>query len=207
MKIVCISDTHGLHQQLQLPEGDVLLHAGDFTANGEIPQVQDFLAWFAAQPFRHKVFIAGNHDFLVERQPARFRSMIPEGCTYLENSGAYIGGIYIWGSPITPWFYDWAFNRQRGKDIRRYWHRIPFHTDILVTHGPPYGIRDLNLHGTLTGCRDLNYRVWEVAPRIHVFGHIHEAYGITEVNDIRFINAANLDVDYQVAHEPILVEV
>jgi Icc-related predicted phosphoesterase len=207
MKIVCISDTHGQHERFELPPGDMLLHAGDFTAMGTLRQVRQFTTWLAKQPYRHKVFIAGNHDFLAERNPALFRSLIPLPCHYLENEGIEIEGIQIWGSPITPWFFDWAFNRQRGKEIRSYWEAIPPETDLLVTHGPPYGIRDLNLHGTLTGCEDLNQRIWEVAPRAHVFGHIHEAYGISEVNQIRFINAACLDVSYQPVHQPIVIEI
>lgn len=131
--------------------------------------------------------------------------MLPDNCHYLENSGVEVAGLRIWGSPITPWFFDWAFNRQRGADIRRYWAQIPDQIDVLLTHGPPYGIRDLNWQGTLTGCEDLNQRVWEVAPKLHVFGHIHEAYGITEVNGTQFVNAANLNLQYQPVHAPVVV--
>ena len=206
MKLICLSDTHGLHAQIEVPPGDILLHAGDFSAMGTLAQVQQFLGWFADQPHRHKVFIAGNHDFLAERQPGLFRALLPDNCQYLENSATEVAGLRIWGSPITPWFFDWAFNRQRGADIRRYWDQIPEQVDVLLTHGPPYGIRDLNWQGTLTGCADLNQRVWEVAPALHVFGHIHEAYGVTEVNGTRFVNAACLDVQYWAVHAPIVIE-
>lgn len=207
MKIVCISDTHDQHDRISLPDGDMLLHAGDFSSMGTFQQVTQFLDWFGQQPHRHKVFIAGNHDFLAEREPGLFRSLIPAHCHYLENQGVNIEGLHLWGSPMTPWFFDWAFNRQRGEDIRRYWEAIPLETDLLITHGPPYGIRDLNLHGVLTGCEDLNQRIWEVAPRAHVFGHIHEGHGITEANDIRFVNSSCLDVSYQAVHQPIVIEV
>ena len=206
MRLVCISDTHGQHDRLTLPEGDVLVHAGDFTERGTLPQVQQFMDWLAVQPFRHKVFIAGNHDFLAEEQPGVFRDMVPAGCHYLENEAVEIEGLTFWGSPITPWFFDWAFNRHRGEAIRPYWEAIPPQTDVLVTHGPPYGIRDLNLHGQLTGCEELNHRVWQVQPQAHVFGHIHEGHGVTEVNDIRFLNAAVLDVRYQPVHQPLVLE-
>ncbi len=206
MRIVCISDTHGFHDQLQLPPGDLLLHAGDVSRSGRLEEIDGFLQWLGQQDFRHKIFIAGNHDFLAEADPGLFRSLIPAGVTYLENSGVDIGGLHFWGSPITPWFFDWAFNRQRGEDIRRYWAQIPPHTDVLITHGPPYGIRDLNLHGTLTGCADLNERVWAVQPQVHLFGHIHEAYGVSEVNGTRFVNASSLDVAYQVINPPLVVE-
>lgn len=206
MRIVCLSDTHGLHRQIDLPAGDLLLHAGDFSQMGELAPVQDFLDWYAAQPHPHKVLIAGNHDFIVERDPGLFRSLIPPGLHYLENQGIELGGLQIWGSPITPWFFDWAFNRQRGAEIARYWHMIPDDTDILITHGPPYGIRDLTHQGEIVGCEALNHRVWEVQPAIHLFGHIHEGYGEAVVNGIRFINASCLNLAKQYVHPPIVVD-
>ncbi|MDX2285018.1 MAG: metallophosphatase domain-containing protein [Bacteroidia bacterium] len=206
MRIVCISDTHGQHAAIRLPEGDLLIHAGDFTPDGQLADTARFMQWLDGQPFPHKVLISGNHDFLAEREPGLFRSLLPAGCIYLENEGAEIAGLRIWGSPITPWFHDWAFNRQPGPDIRRYWQAIPEGLDLLITHGPPYGIRDLNLEGSLAGCRDLNHELWRARPRAHVFGHIHEAYGITQVEEIRFINASQLDHRYQLANPPIVID-
>ena len=138
MKIVAISDTHGLHKQLQLPKGDLLLHAGDVSARGHKKQIRQFLKWFAEQDFEHKVFIAGNHDFYFEQASKKeVLELIPEGVTYLNDSGVTINGVHIWGSPVQPWFHDWAFNRQRGSDIEQHWELIPTSTDILLTHGPP----------------------------------------------------------------------
>ncbi|HND88343.1 MAG TPA: metallophosphatase domain-containing protein, partial [Saprospiraceae bacterium] len=142
MRLVFISDTHSQHGSLQVPEGDVLLHCGDFSKRGELDEVGRFLEWFGAQPHLYKVLIAGNHDFLAEEQPDVFASLVPEGVIYLNDSGCRIEGVHIWGSPIQPWFFDWAFNRRRGPDIRRHWDLIPEDTDILLTHGPPYGILD-----------------------------------------------------------------
>ncbi len=206
MRIVCISDTHGFHHQLELPDGDILIHAGDFSKQGTPEEIHSFLTWFNEQAFTHKIFIAGNHDFLAETDPIRFREMIPSGLIYLENDGIELEGQYFWGSPITPWFFDWAFNRHRGEEIQPYWEAIPPETSVLITHGPPYGIRDLNVQGQLTGCGDLNRRIWQVRPSLHLFGHIHEAYGITDIDGIRFVNAAMLDVDYQEFRQPIVLE-
>ncbi|MDP5168789.1 MAG: metallophosphatase domain-containing protein [Bacteroidia bacterium] len=206
MRIVCISDTHGQHAQIELPEGDLLLHAGDISSSGEPWQVESFLSWFSAQPHPHKVFIAGNHDFLAERNVDLFQEMIPPNVHYLKNEGIEIAGIKIWGSPITPWFFDWAFNRHRGEDIRRYWQQIPTDTDILLTHGPVYGIRDLTFDGKIVGCEELNAKIWEVKPLLHVFGHIHEGYGISEVNGITFVNASILDLQYRVANLPVVMD-
>ncbi|MEO1448941.1 MAG: metallophosphatase domain-containing protein, partial [Bacteroidota bacterium] len=206
MRIVCISDTHGLHDRLELPDGDLLLHAGDFSNRGEIDQVQNFLTWLADQPHPHKVFIAGNHDFLAERQPDVFRGLVPANCTYLEDEGTEVAGLQIWGSPITPWFFDWAFNRRRGEEIDVHWQKIWPATDILLTHGPPYGIRDLTFQGDLAGCADLNRHVWEINPKLHVFGHIHEGYGLTEANDVFFANASNVDLGYKLVNSPLVFD-
>ena len=156
MKIVCISDTHDKHNQLELPDGDMLIHAGDVSSQGKQIQVEAFLKWFSAQPHKHKIFIAGNHDFFFERMPEDYiQSLIPENVIYLNDSGVTIEGLKIWGSPVQPWFYDWAFNRKRGKDIRKHWDLIPTNTDILITHGPPFGILDATNSGEKVGCEDL----------------------------------------------------
>lgn len=206
MKIVCISDTHGEHQQLELPAGDLLIHAGDISNRGELWQVESFLQWFSAQPHKYKVFIAGNHDFLAERNPSLFRELIPANVIYLNDEATEIEGINIWGSPITPWFYDWAFNRRRGEEIRRYWEKIPVNTDLLITHGPVHGIHDLTFEGQAVGCEELNTKIWNINPRLHICGHIHEAYGLAVVNDITFVNASILDLRYQIAHPPVVID-
>ncbi|MEM1320682.1 MAG: metallophosphatase domain-containing protein [Bacteroidota bacterium] len=206
MKITFISDTHGQHNALQLPEADMLVHTGDISSAGEKWQVREFLKWMAEQPHRHKVFIGGNHDFLLEREPLLFHSLIPKGITYLENTATVIEGIKIWGSPITPWFLDWAFNEYRGDLIRRYWERIPEDIDILLTHGPPLGYGDRTIRGEIVGCEDLLEFVRRIQPRYHVFGHIHEGYGQYESEGTSFINASVLDVRYNLVNAPVTVE-
>lgn len=203
MKITFISDTHGKHRELKIPQTDLLIHAGDFSKTGTIPQIQDFMQWLSTLDIEHKVIIAGNHDFLAEREPNLFRPLIPRDCIYLEDSGVTIEGIHIWGSPITPWFFDWAFNRQRGEEIRQYWDKIPDNTDILITHGPPQSILDRTARGALAGCQDLLETVKKVQPKIHVFGHIHEAAGQEIQDDILFINASMLNLSYDLIHQPI----
>ena len=206
MKIAFISDTHGKHQQLVLPEADLLIHAGDISERGLKWQIQEFIDWFAELPHPHKVFVGGNHDFLLEQDPETFQSLMKEGIIYLENSGVEIEGLQIWGSPITPWFHDWAFNRQRGEAIREYWEAIPETTDILITHGPPRGKGDRTIRGERVGCSDLLGVVKKIEPRYHVFGHIHEDYGVFEGEKTTFINASVLNLSYQMAHPPVVVE-
>jgi predicted phosphohydrolase len=107
LKLVAISDTHSLHKRVKLPKGDVLIHAGDLTTKGELSEVSDFLGWFATLPFAHKIFIAGNHDFFFEKAPdAVIQKLVPDGVVYLNDSGVTINNIHIWGSPVTPCFFD-----------------------------------------------------------------------------------------------------
>ncbi len=208
MKIIAISDTHGQHNNLVLPKGDILIHAGDVTRRGKEAEIIDFLRWFAAQDFEHKIFIAGNHDFYFERAANdEIEKIIPKEIIYLKDSGVTINGLHIWGSPITPWFFDWAFNRHRGPAIQRYWDLIPSDTDILVTHGPVMNILDKTIDGAHVGCEDLRHKVNEIKPAIHICGHIHEAYGKAESNGTTFINASVLDERYRLVNGAVMVEV
>ncbi|MCP4520162.1 MAG: metallophosphoesterase [Cytophagales bacterium] len=202
-RIVMISDTHGKHHDIQLPTGDILLHAGDVSRSGKKTQIQDFLLWFSKQDFTHKIFIAGNHDFFFEKASLEeIKSIIPENVIYLNDSGIEIEGIKIWGSPIQPWFYDWAFNRQRGEDIQKHWDLIPKDTQVLITHGPPLGILDRTIHGQEVGCENLTNTIQQLKKlKIHLFGHIHEGYGMKQQSNITFVNASVLDVSYQLGHE------
>jgi predicted phosphohydrolase len=206
MRLVLISDTHNLHKGLQLPEGDMLIHSGDLSGKGYLHEVTAFMEWFGNQPHQHKVLIAGNHDFMAEKDPTLFASLIPKGVTYLNDSGTEIEGFKIWGSPIQPWFYDWAFNRQRGEEIAKHWALIPDDTDILVTHGPPFGILDKVLRGPHVGCEELIKKIEQVQPRLHVFGHIHEAHGEAQQGKTKFVNASVLDHDYVLTWGATVVE-
>ncbi len=204
-RIVVISDTHEQHGQIRVPEGDILVCAGDITINGKPAAVSEFNAWFAAQPHQYKLLIAGNHDFLFEKDNDYARSLISSSIIYLENSGCEIMGLKFWGSPVTPWFFDWAFNKQRGEEIRRFWDEIPADIDVLVTHGPPFGILDKNARDEHTGCEELRHALKRVRPRLHIFGHIHEGYGIAEQDETTFVNACQLDYQYRLVNEPLVV--
>jgi len=208
MTLTCISDTHGLHRRIRnIPLADVLIHAGDVSKFGEEHQVLDFINWFSNQPHPHKIFIAGNHDFFFEREtPTYIQKYIPKNVIFLNDSGCEIKGVHIYGSPITPEFYDWAFNRKRGTDINRHWKKIPENTNILITHGPPYGKLDANTNQYKTGCEDLLKAVEKIKPKYHIYGHIHEAYGMLETQNTTFINASILDEHYRIKNEAIHFE-
>lgn len=207
LKLVFISDTHGLHHQLQLPQGDVILHAGDVSSRGTEKEIIEFLEWFGKLDYQHKIFIAGNHDFFFENGPSeKIAAMIPPSVNYLNDSGITIEGIKIWGSPITPWFFDWAFNRKRGEEIKKHWDLIPENTDILVTHGPVHGILDDTIKGEAVGCKELLKKIKETTIQLHVFGHIHESYGKLNVDGVQYVNASVLDIQYRQVNPPVLLE-
>ncbi len=207
MRIVFISDTHGLHDQVRLPEGDLLIHAGDVTSSGSETQVQNFIQWFEEQPFDHKVFVAGNHDFFLEfLDKDELRKSLSKNVHYLENDGTNIDGLNIWGSPITPEFFNWAFMEQRGEKIAEYWKMIPKKTDILITHGPPFEVLDLTYAGLNVGCEELAEYVIRQRPRYHVFGHIHEAAGELDSKYTHYVNASVVNFQYQVVNKPIVID-
>ncbi|MCX6317083.1 MAG: metallophosphatase domain-containing protein [Bacteroidetes bacterium] len=207
MKFLAISDTHGKHTSLRLPEADMIIHAGDISGRGNRSEILYFLEWFESLPYRYKLFIAGNHDFYFEKNSdAEIFKLIPDSIIYLNDTGIELEGIHIWGSPITPWFNNWAFNRNRGMDIRTHWDMIPAETDILVTHGPPLGKLDQVAGGLHTGCADLLQRVEEVQPAFHIFGHIHEGYGLIKEGNTSYINASVLNERYSLENAPVIFE-
>ena len=186
----------------------MIIHAGDVTKKGEKNQVIDFLDWYSKLDFEHKIFIAGNHDFHFETESEEeINNMIPKNIIYLNDSGVEIEGLKIWGSPIQPWFYDWAFNRQRGPEIQHHWDLIPNDLDILITHGPPEGILDFTIRNESVGCIDLLNKIKETKPQLHVFGHIHEGYGNFNLFGIKFINASVLNENYLLTNSPIEIEI
>lgn len=210
MKIIAISDTHSRHQELELPEADIILHAGDISyfAKKGVQEIADFIKWFASQKAKYKVFIAGNHDLFLEKEESFFRGILPEGVYYLNDESITIEGIKIWGSPITPWFHEWAFNRYRGPDIKKHWDKIPDDVDILLTHGPAMGILD-SAGNDSVGCADLFQAIYRTKPSIHIFGHIHRnSQTSMEINGktIQFYNAALVDSTYKIKNSPHIIE-
>jgi Icc-related predicted phosphoesterase len=222
-RIVCMSDTHDKHRDVVLPPGDILIHGGDFSKSGEVGSIQDLNTYFRNSGFEHVVCIAGNHD--VTLQPLfyqhnweRFHPRGPldcekatkalQDCIYLEDESCTVNGLEFYGSPWSPTFFDWAFNAKRGDEIRRLWDAIPTSTDILITHGPPLGRGDWVESNGRAGCYDLLLAVQQrIQPRLHVFGHIHESYGVTFDGTTLFVNASNLNLAYQAVNLPIVLDV
>jgi Icc-related predicted phosphoesterase len=211
-RIVLISDTHNKHKQLELPEGDILIHAGDFSGVGRDSEVKNFFKWLTIQSekFEHVLFIAGNHELSFEVKPAWLESLLeklPNNVHYLEDSGIVIDGMKFYGSPWQPEFYNWAFNLRRGLELSEKWSLIPEDTDVLITHGPPKHMCDyMPWDLTNIGCQDLFERVMKVRPKLHVFGHIHVGYGYKEYDGMLFVNASSCTEQYELLNKPVVVE-
>ena len=190
MKLTFISDTHG--KEPVLPGGDILFHTGDLTVHGFRSEIFKALNYLHEQKdkYKHVVLIPGNHDFFAERHPEAFRKACDAaGLNLLINESLELEGLKIWGSPATPWFHDWAFN-YKIDEITKIWQKIPENLDILLTHGPPYGMLDYTMFSQHAGCVELRDQVIEKAPMIHAFGHIHEAAGTSQKINTFFINSA-----------------
>lgn len=210
-KITFISDTHAKHQHVtkDLPGGDILIHCGDISNRGYMTEIKNFLEWFdGVKGYEHKVFIAGNHDFGFQDNPKECIELLKNypNVTYLEDNSVIIDGIKIYGSPWQPRFYNWAFNVERGEAIAKKWEKIPTDVDILITHGPVFGILDQTYTKQRVGCEELYKKVVEIKPKIHACGHIHYARHIKQVEDVVYINACCLGEEYMYQNAPITVD-
>jgi Icc-related predicted phosphoesterase len=213
MRIVVISDTHNQHRKVRLPEGDILIHAGDFTVSGggnyDIPVIQDFNAWLGEQPHSHKVVVPGNHDRYFEDFPLAARELITNA-KFVQDEAFEIEGLKMYGSPWTPTFPRgnryWKFNKDRGYSIWQQWQKIPSGLDVLITHGPLQGVLDF-VGGEHVG-DEMLYRevVLRAKPKIHVFGHIHPGYGQNSYGGIQFYNASQCDDAYRIWNEPWVID-
>lgn len=225
----------GYEPEKKWKELDLLIFSGDCSSRGSEYDVDVFMNWFSLQPAKEKVMIAGNHDFFfdvdsrIKKEYYRTRDDIQSSIDrivssypnihYLNDSGVELFGLNIWGSPITPWFHDWAFNRMRSNSeyitngIKQHWDKIPTNTDILITHGPPYGFGDLlnpkfrrTNEDPNVGCKDLLEKIESIKPKINVFGHIHEGHGVYKTDETTYINASCLDHNYSPINPPIYIE-
>ncbi len=228
-KIVCISDTH--MAEVLLPPGDYLIHAGDMTFRGSFTELSKQLYWLSKQVPKYKkvIIIPGNHDFGFEKDYGQYYTLAKNyGIIVLNDTEFVHNGIKFYGSPITPEFHSWAFNKERGEEIKLYWDMIPNDTDVLITHGPAYGILDLVPRKRIqtgmdqyyqpiysysglesVGCKDLLNKVKELPNlKAHIFGHLHYCGGQNvKVDNTIFVNASLMTEEYQPKNNIVVIEI
>lgn len=201
---MAFSDTHGYHDKVNIPEGDILIFAGDMCTRRLLESVDLFNCFLAGLPHSYKIVVAGNHDFPFEREPDEARKRLTNA-VYLRDQSITIEGIHFYGSPWQPWFFDWAFNLKRGQALKEKWDLIPSDTDVLITHGPPFGIFD-QVGVKHVGCEELTRALKRIKPKYHVFGHIHEGYGMKELNGTTYINAAICNGRFSPENKPVVFD-
>uniref|UniRef100_A0A7E4VI81 Metallophos domain-containing protein n=1 Tax=Panagrellus redivivus TaxID=6233 RepID=A0A7E4VI81_PANRE len=227
VRFVCISDTHEKMGQLldSIPDGDVLIHAGDFTEGGDIGEVIKFNAEIGTLPHKYKFVVPGNHELgfedgeiMSDQQVAGLNMLgvrkayeMLNNCEYIVDRTVEVYGLKIYGSPWHP-MQGYSFYRSRGSALLQKWNNIPSKVDVLVTHTPPLGHGDYNawnkMDGILAGCAELlNTVEYRVKPKFHVFGHIHDRYGATTNGATTFINASSCDHKMNIAHPPIIFDI
>lgn len=207
MIIDCISDLHGY--KINLEGGDLLLIGGDLTARDSLQEFDNFKKWLKEQPYTKKVLIGGNHDnviALLDKPDEYF-----EGAVYLSDSGTEFQGLKIWGSPWTKNFHGQnprckAFGFDLTTQMLEKFTLIPEDTNILITHSPPQGVLD-QIGSMHVGCPELRKIVQKLPNlKLHLFGHIHEGYGVEEIfQNTKFVNASFVNEHYQPVNKPVRV--
>ena len=183
MKILHLSDTHGIHHQIKdLPMADVIVHSGDISHSGTESEVLDFLNWYIELPYQYKIFVTGNHDLCL--WDAEGIEDLPKNLYFLQDKGIMIDGLKFFGL---------SYNHPHEL--------IPDDTDIVITHEPPVMILDKSA-GTHWGNATLRERIFEIKPRYHLFGHAHESYGTMKQYGTVFSNAALLDEKNRLVRKP-----
>ena len=205
MRIVCVSDTHTFEYAHHVPEGDVLIHAGDVSLAGTFYEVRRELDIINSFPHKHKILVPGNHDWIFQNNIEKITPCLKQ-IHCLINRDITIDTFKFWGSPYQPWFLNWAFNLPRGEPLARIWANIPDELDVLITHSPPYKRLDKVPNGDEVGCHDMRQRVDIVKPKLHVFGHIHHSYGQMKVGGTIFVNASVCNEGYQPINRPIVID-
>jgi calcineurin-like phosphoesterase family protein len=213
IRIIAISDTHGFHRFVDIPEGDVFVHAGDITMDGEIETIADFVDWLAWLPHKYKIVVPGNHDRCFDISQTKYdgsasaRFDRPRVHLLVDRTLTLEVGtekLKVYGAPWVPNLSSWAF-WDRNYDKFEY---APRDIELLVTHGPPFGIRDDDAMDTHFGSPHI-VRYLNRCPMLkaHIFGHVHQGYGMGKRGEILFANAATCDRNYDPVNAPLVIDV
>ncbi|PTB61635.1 Metallo-dependent phosphatase [Trichoderma citrinoviride] len=185
--------------RLPLPEADVVLHCGDLTKRGRPEELTRTFSMLRGLSAPLKLVIAGNHDLALDERLGERTYYDPysdlqaahkdalriakeaeqDGVRYL-TEGTYTfdlangSTLRLFASPRAPRYGTWAFQYD-GMGTHSF--DIPEGVDVAMTHGPPWGVLDSTWSNENAGCPDLFRSIYRARPRIHCFGHIHEAWG------------------------------
>jgi Icc-related predicted phosphoesterase len=216
MRIVSLSDSHGLHHKMTspIPDGDVLIHAGDISNVGEYVGIEDFANWFSSFPHKHKIVVAGNHDAGLQNfnRKAAEKCLTDRDIIYLRDSEYIIDGIKFYGSPWTPKFLSWSFMLYTEAEAKEVWSKIPDNINVLIAHGQPYwthGILDFSQDDQIhVGCKELYKRITSLSNlKLFIGGHIHEGYGQEKMGNVTYINPSICNLKYEPINAPIVIEI
>lgn len=126
-------DTHSKHSGIVVPDGDLLLHAGDFTLFARPGQLESFTNWLSALPHSHKFVVFGNHERALRENTKKLSE-----CCHLLAPQASSVMVEVRGMNITvaglPYFEACDDMSVLQSGLMR---SIPQSTDILLTHTPP----------------------------------------------------------------------
>jgi Icc-related predicted phosphoesterase len=213
MLVCCVSDLHG--SLPEIPDCDLLLIGGDLCGPSDPNTQYNWLAstfkWWVEKIVSRGITVVGvegNHGILAGRYPQYFKEVsdtIP--WTYLEDSYTRFNEKIIYGTPSSlPFGTGWSFNVPE-KDLEEKFSYIPPWTDIIISHGPPYGFGDDTFDGQHVGSKSLLKAIERIQPKLVCTGHLHFGYGVYNVDDTIVVNAAHMDDNYRPVNKPILVEI
>jgi predicted phosphohydrolase len=206
VSLVLLSDTHGHHRGVAVPDGDVLVFAGDYGMRATPGETAEFNRWLAALPHPHKLLVAGNHD----QGPLGELGRLLPAATVLTDAEAMVevGGrrLRVWGAPWQPQFAGWP-TYLPARQALAHWRKVPAGLDILLTHTPPWKYGDGDEAGLDGGDPGLLEAIRRARPRLAVFGHIHN--GLPRAGLVpgtaattEFVNAALTNNSALLAHAP-----
>lgn len=195
---------------MTIPEGDILIHCGDFTYTGSQPELVAFGNHLKKLKHRYKVLVPGNHDMTLDPLHERYHEKaeswmrLKDSELLVRNQVISINGLNIFCTPMIPKVGDWAFGYSDIQKEQVYENARQYPIDIVVSHGPPLGILDETAH---YGCPILKEFIQDIKPKYHLFGHCHGNYGQVEIDGIKYINASTCNMNYHPVNKPILIEV
>ena len=208
VRIVAISDTH--LKNPELPEGDLLIGAGDYLNSGSIQDLVIFSSYINSQLHKYKygsVIVPGNHDLMFESSLPLVKELLPKHRILIDEE-VCINGLRIYGTPWVPyingiWAFEENYHSNRFEVVRD---KIPEGLDILISHSPPRGILSKGW-----GCNTLKERLeqMERPPKIVICGHIHECGGQKHIDNrgIIYYNVAICDEAYRMKNSPTIIDI